>query len=163
MVLPLDPAALDVQNSESSSTTGPSHTSMRRHNHSNDPRPSPSNMCKSGHNFRKMTIPWSSTALDQQNPKKFETKKSYHMPPHAFDDTDVHCFSKHMLLRATCKSHTLKRAGAQSTRYAPYAHAMMSWMMSLWRHHPLRPDPFFQANPVWPTHPDPVRTACKKN
>ena len=40
------------------------------------PQLSPSNLCKSTYNFRKPTIPWSSTALDQQNPKQFEIKKT---------------------------------------------------------------------------------------
>ena len=34
-----------------------------------DPWPSPSNLCKFAYDFRKLTIPWSFTALDQQNPK----------------------------------------------------------------------------------------------
>ena len=34
-----------------------------------NPQPSPSNLCKSAHDFRKLTIPWSFTALDQRNPK----------------------------------------------------------------------------------------------
>ena len=39
---------------------------------------------------------------------------------------------------------------------------MTSWMTSLWRHRPLRSDPFDQADPVWPIYPDPVRTASNK-
>ena len=36
---------------------------------SDDPRPNPSNLRKSAHHFGKLTIPWCSTAFDQQNPR----------------------------------------------------------------------------------------------
>ena len=42
---------------------------------SDDPRPNPSNLCKSAHDFGKLTIPWCSTALDQQNPRISRPKK----------------------------------------------------------------------------------------
>ena len=86
-VPPLDPSASDLQNLKISgpkvlprAATSPT----RSHYLSNDSWPSPSNLCKSTHNFRKLTIPWSSTALDWHNPKKFETKKAVtccHAPP----------------------------------------------------------------------------------
>ena len=54
---PLDPSTSNLQN------LGKSTPKVR-------------DLCKSAHNFRKLTIPWSSMALDRQNPKKFETKKA---------------------------------------------------------------------------------------
>ena len=48
----------------------------RSHDLSNDLRPSPLNLCNSAHNFRKLTIPWSSTALDPQNLKILGPKRA---------------------------------------------------------------------------------------
>ena len=94
-------------------------------------------------------------------PKQIRDQKSCQRR-HAPLMTPVFAASANTRTRATYKSHALTRVGAQSTCYASYARAMMSWMTSLWRLHPLRSDPFIQADPVWPIHPDPVRTACQK-
>ena len=75
LVPPLDPSTSDLQNLGKSTPKVQPRAPKRSHDLSNDPQPSPLNLCKSAHDFGKLTIPWSSTALDQQNPKKFETKK----------------------------------------------------------------------------------------
>ena len=66
----------------------------------------PSNLCKSAHDFGKMTIPWSSTALDRQSPKKFETKEAA-MRFHAPSATSA--FTA-LVSRATSPSHAFTRA-----------------------------------------------------
>ena len=72
----LDPSTSDLQNPGKSTTKVQPCAPKQSHDLSNDPRPSPSNMCKSTHDFGKLTIPWSSIDLDRQSPKKFETKEA---------------------------------------------------------------------------------------
>ena len=80
MVLPLDLAALDVQNLERSATTAPSHTSTCRHNLSMN-RSMAFQICANlliiSQNW--LTLQGSSTALDRQSPKNSIPKK----PPRA--------------------------------------------------------------------------------
>ena len=78
---PLDPSTSDLQNPGKSTPKVQARAPNRSHDLSNDLRPSPSNLCKSAHNFRKLTISWSSKALDWQNQKKkFRDQKSCHAP-----------------------------------------------------------------------------------
>ena len=81
---PVDPSTSDLQNPRKSTPKVQPRAPKQSHDLSNDPRPRPSNLCKSSHDFGKLTIPWSSTALDRQIPKKFETKEAatrLHVPP----------------------------------------------------------------------------------
>ena len=147
---PLDPLASDLQNLKTSSPKVQPRTATWSHDLSNDPWPRPSNLYKSAHDFRKLTIPWSSTALNQQSPKKFETKKLPCAP------------TRHR----SCWHHSLRLKHWHApplSRHAPCAYTrctytrallrMTSWMTSS------------STTPVWlgPTwKSDPVWTAVKK-
>ena len=107
-----------------------------------DPRPSLSNLCKSAHDFRKLTIPWSPTALDQQNPEISGLK------PQARASTRRQsiqrcCLQFHTLTRADKNSQALTHAThATRAAYAPRAlSAVTSWMTSS------SADPFVQIRP----------------
>ena len=91
MVLPLDPGALDVQNPKRSSTTEASRASMRRHNLSMN-RGLVLQICASLLIISQLTLQGSSTALDRQSPKKFDTKKSIHALPRTTRKSGVHSF-----------------------------------------------------------------------
>ena len=118
----------------------------------NNPRPSPSNLCKSAHDFRKLTILWSSTALDRQSPKI----SGPNVKPRASTCLRQHWHSKPPV-HALPRTSNLLRVDVDIRD-----REMTSWMTSssttpVW---PVRLD-----DPVWPgpTHKsDPVRTACKK-
>ena len=92
----------------------------------NNLRPSPSNLCKSAHNFRKPTIPWSSTALDRQNPKNSRPKKLSCV----CGDTDVHSLS--FMCHLTKSLADTRHAPCLAMCHAPYSNTrlyfMTSWM-----------------------------------
>ena len=124
---------------------------MRRHERSqipNVPWVSHSNLHKSENFFTKPVSPLDPLTSDLQDPKISgpddkpctssrlrRHQRQFHAPPHPA--TRLH------------------------VPHVPSS-AMTSWMTSLWRHSPLRSDPFVQADPIWPIYPDPVRTACQK-
>ena len=61
---PLDPSTPDLQNPGKSTPKVLPRAPKLGHDLSNDPRPNPSNLCKPAHNFTKLTLQGSSTALD---------------------------------------------------------------------------------------------------
>ena len=105
---PLDPSTSDLQNLGKSTPKVQPRAPKRSHDLSNNPRPRPSNMCKFAHDFGKLTIPWSSTALDRQSPKKFENKKSFHAPPvtSAFTSSDSRADDSHIHAPRANMRHT---------------------------------------------------------
>ena len=104
---PLDPSTSNLQN------LGKSTPKVR-------------DLCKSAHNFRKLTIPWSSMALDRQNPKKFETKKAV-TRRHAPLMTPVFAASTNTCSHVPPVSLTRLHAPGLSPRAARHTRA-------LWRH-----------------------------
>ena len=129
---PLDPSTSDLQNPGKSTPKVQPRAPKRSHNLSNDPRPSPLSLCKFAHNFRKLTIPWSSTALDQQNPKKNSRPKKLSRTTmrhwwHRYSLPQLHA-----LPRASLIVHALAPPSLAFTRHAlTYTpRAMMSCMTS---------------------------------
>ena len=115
---PLDPSTSDLQNPGKSTPKVQPHAPKRSHDLSNDPRPRPSNMCKFAHDFGKLTIPWSSTALDRQSPKKFEIKEAA-MHLHVPSAMRHRCYS----LRLMCRHAHLHH----HTRHTHYTRALCAW------------------------------------
>ena len=142
----------------------PKSLATRSHDLSNDPRPRPSKLSKSAHNHRKVTIPGSFTALYLQD-LKISGQESQKRASTRHQKVRWSPASFHALLRADKDlSRALTRPHAPTrishpldapTRYTRQAltrgfSAMTSCMTS------------YPTDPVWPIHPDPVRTACKK-
>ena len=71
-----------------------------------------------------------------------------HAPPESSEISASTNTRLHLPSRAHTRRKFLMR------RHAPWRHG--------WHLHPLWSDPFAKADPVWPVHPDPIRTACKK-
>ena len=81
----------------------------------NELRRSLSNLCKLAHNFRKLTIPRSSTALYPQNPKISSPKNEEHTTTHR-QKIQRCCLQQHMPTCATPSSYALTRAGYSHAR-----------------------------------------------
>ena len=116
---PLDPSTSDLQNPGKSTPKVQPRASKQSHDLSNNPRPRPSSMCKSAHDFGKLTIPWSSTALDRQSPKKIQDQRSCHAPPRAFGNTGVIASNSH------ADTRTFITTRATRTICVPSAHDVM--------------------------------------
>ena len=129
---PLDPSTSDLQNPGKSTPKVQPRTPNRSHNLSNDSWPSPLNLCKFAHNFRKLTIPWSSTALDQQNPKKNSRPKKLSRTTMRHRWHRYSLPQLHALPRASLIVHALAPPSLAFTHHAlTYTpRAMMSYMTS---------------------------------
>ena len=80
--------------------------------------------------------------------QKLQARTMSHVPP----ESPKISASTNTRLHLPSRTHTRRKSLMR--RHAPWRHG--------WHLHPLWSDPFAQADPVWPIHPDPVRTACKK-
>ena len=143
----------------------PKSPTTRSHNLSNDPRPRPSKLCKSAHNLRKVTIPGSSTALDLQDLKisgqESQTRASTRHQKVRWSPVSFHallCADKD-LSRSPMRRQAPTRISHALNAPTRYTHQTLtrafSAMTSCMTSSP--------TDPVWPIHPNPVWTACKKN
>ena len=123
---------------------------------SDDQRCSPSKLCKSVHNFAKLTLQGSCKALELQN-LKISSPKTQTCASRRSRNL---CLNEHTRPRAAIFVHTLTRADSHFTHWHMPSNAMTSCMTSsstTWF------NPFIQPNTdLWPRFEPPAKINFKK-